>query len=210
MSNIEALEELYNHRFSEVLEPLALQLRERVEELIQDLPRIDKVASRAKSVESFIEKAAEEEDDQPKYSDPIHQIQDQIGVRIVTHYLSDREDVSRKVMDYFNPIEEKHIVPESPKEFDYEAMHFILLVPRDFHLPEFPDEHRPTCFELQIKTLFQHAWAESEHDLAYKPLEDLPSDQRRKVAFVAAQAWGADHILDGLVEEIGKPNERAA
>jgi len=64
------------------------------------------------------------------------------------------------------------------------------------------------CFELQIKTLFQHAWAESEHDLAYKPVEDLPKDQRRRVAFVAAQAWGADHILHELVEELKGPNQR--
>lgn len=56
-------------------------------------------------------------------------------------------------------------------------------------------------FELQIKTLFQHAWSESEHDLGYKPTTTLSSDQKRRLAFTAAQAWGADQIFDELFKQ---------
>jgi ppGpp synthetase/RelA/SpoT-type nucleotidyltranferase len=47
----------------------------------------------------------------------------------------------------------------------------------------------PQFFELQVKTLFQHAWSEAEHDLAYKPSEPITPHQQRQIAFTAAQAW---------------------
>ena len=148
MIDYEALRRLYEQRLGLVLEPLSTQLRAMVEDRIRDLPRLDRVASRAKSVASFMEKASRSENGKPKYSDPIRQIQDQLGVRIVIHSLSDREAVSRRVRDYFNPIEAKIIVPESPKEFDYEAMHYIFLVPKEFHTEAFPEEHRPTEYRI--------------------------------------------------------------
>ncbi|MCL5802016.1 MAG: hypothetical protein M1283_05805, partial [Gammaproteobacteria bacterium] len=64
------------------------------------------------------------------------------------------------------------------------------------------DDDVPNLFELQIKTLFQHAWAEAEHDLGYKTSNSLTSLQKRKIAFTAAQAWGADQIFDELYREL--------
>ena len=57
----------------------------------------------------------------------------------------------------------------------------------------------PAFFELQIKTLFQHAWSEADHDLGYKPGANmLTSDEKRMIALTSAQAWGADRIFDQL------------
>ena len=148
MNDHETIRERYEQRHAIVLERLAEQLREMVEERTEGILRIERVAARAKSVTSFMKKAAQEENGQPKYSDPIHQIYDQIGIRVITHYLSDRENVRLRAKDYFNAIEERELVPESPKEFDYEAMHLLFLVPRQFHTEEFPDEHRPALFEF--------------------------------------------------------------
>jgi len=69
------------------------------------------------------------------------------------------------------------------------------------------DGEAPEFFELQIKTLFQHAWAEAEHDLGYKPPKPLTSIQKRKMAFTAAQAWGADQIFDELSRELAEPGK---
>jgi GTP pyrophosphokinase len=55
---------------------------------------------------------------------------------------------------------------------------------------------------LQIKTLFQHAWSEANHDLGYKPaLAPVGVEDERRLAFTSAQAWGADHIFDELYSE---------
>jgi putative GTP pyrophosphokinase len=49
-----------------------------------------------------------------------------------------------------------------------------------------------------------HVWSEANHDLGYKQIADaapLPPDATRRLAFTAAQAWGADRIFDELLRE---------
>jgi putative GTP pyrophosphokinase len=42
----------------------------------------------------------------------------------------------------------------------------------------------------------------AEHDLGYKPgAVPLTPDEKRRLAFTAAQAWGADRIFDELFHE---------
>ena len=71
-------------------------------------------------------------------------------------------------------------------------------------LPVGPSGSFPKFFELQIRTLFQHAWAEAEHDVGYKPTQPLKLEERRKIAFTAAQAWGADTIFQELFSHFSK------
>ncbi len=203
------LEKLYKERYEKVLTIVAERLEEHIKKQLKDrdVPRIDRVSARAKSVTRFLNKARKREEDQPKYTEPLSQIQDQIGARIITFYNSDIEPVSKVILDYFAPIEERIIVPDSVNEFGYEGKHFILLIPKDLMTPDLPKDHCPTFFELQIKTLFEHSWAEANHDLAYKPQSELSSEQKRKIAFTAAQAWGADKIFDELFQELLESNE---
>lgn len=195
------LDEAYNARYELVLQPLAIRLEEYMRDLVI-YPRLDRISARPKSPKSFLEKSEKLENGVKKYLDPLNQIQDQIGARIVGYYSIDIKPICEIVESYFAPIEEKFIVPDSDKEFDYEGKHYILFIPKDLITPDLPTVHCPMFFELQIKTLFQHAWAEADHNLAYKPFEKLTRHQKRQVAFTAAQAWGADHIFNELVGEL--------
>lgn len=199
----EVLRELYSARHAHVLLPLATRLEQHLLDLVASFPRIDHVSVRAKAIGSFLRKAAKTEAGVPKYTDPLHQIQDQIGARITTFYLSDLPLVKQLVERYFGPIESRRASPESPREFDYEGHHYILFIPEDVVDPRVDTNMNPRFFELQIKTLFQHAWSQASHDLAYKPETPVTRDQLRLVAFAAAQAWGADKIFSQLFEEIG-------
>src|SRR5262249_20308452 len=134
--------------------------------------------------------------------DPLNQIQDQVGARIVTFYASDVERVRLEIEKYFKYIESKKIVPESESEFGYEGRHFILFVPTDLLDETLGSDDAVEFFELQIKTLFQHAWSEAEHDSGYKRSGELTSDQKRRLAFTAAQAWGADQIFDEMYRQM--------
>jgi ppGpp synthetase/RelA/SpoT-type nucleotidyltranferase len=177
-------------------------LEEHVARAVSSYLRIDGVAARAKSVDSFVAKSQKVVEGTRKYSDPFAQIQDQVGVRIVTYYLCDVDAVCDLVNRSYRPIEERYLAPESPNEFGYEGKHLVLLMPPDV-APSFDKEQCPRFFELQIKTLFQHAWSQADHDLGYKPSTDLTHEQKRRIALAAALAWGVDQVYTQLATELG-------
>lgn len=193
------LELEYRSRFSTVLQPASMRLEIQLKDLLKDVPRIDRVIARPKGIDSFLNKAAIAIDGRLKYEFPLSEIQDQIGARIITFFLSDVPKIDDLVLRYYEPIEIKSHVPENEWEFGYFGRHFVLPLPTDC-LPEGVDRNLvPAFFELQIKTLFQHAWSEADHDLGYKAgANSLTADQRRRLAFTSAQAWGADQIFDEL------------
>ncbi len=199
----EALEALYRERHEMVLRPLASALAGYIADCFKGQPRIDRISTRAKDVSSFLNKANKIEKNRRKYSEPLHQIQDQIGARIITFYRSDVGDLDAIVGKYFRAIESKLLVPESEWEFGYFGKHHILVVPSDVIDDNWNKTMVPQFFELQIKTLFQHAWSEAEHDVGYKEGKNqLDLDQKRRLAFTSAQAWGADRVFDELFKEL--------
>lgn len=199
----EELSAEYRERHTKVLVPLADRLHMMLADIVSSVPRIDRVAARAKSPDRFLAKAIKLNDGVRKYERPLEQIQDQVGARIIAFYLDDVLAVSSAIDKYFRHIEARELVPESESEFGYVGKHYILLMPEDVY-PDDEEELRrmPKFFELQIKTLFQHAWSEAGHDLAYKAESPLSSLQKRQLAFTAAQAWGADQMFGTLFKEL--------
>lgn len=190
----------YEVRFRQVLEPLASAIECQLRDYMDGQVRVDRIQARAKSVDRFVNKAEKVDDvGNRKYQYPLVQIQDQVGARITVFYLSDVPRISEIVELYFRQAEAREILPESEWEFGYFGKHYVLLVPKELKAASWPSDSVPSVFELQIKTLFQHAWSEAEHDLDYKPGgKALAADDRRMLAFTSAQAWGADHIFDEL------------
>ena len=178
------------------------KLQAYLKKLTSELPRIDSVSVRAKDPDRYFAKAVKVDGSgQPKYANPRYGIQDQIGARINVLYLSDVECVRLHMVDFMKYIEEAPKSPDDDAAFGYFGYHFIFQTPDEI----ISDDHKeaiPEFFELQIKTLFQHAWSETHHDLGYKTLRKLTSDERRQIAFTAAQAWGADKIFDELAQSL--------
>ena len=189
--------------------PLSVSLFELLTEHLGGHKRIDRISSRAKSVDRFVAKAGKMTDQGvPKYEHPLAQIQDQIGARVTVFYKSDVESVREALMRYLRPVESRDLVPASEWEFGYFGWHSVCLFPTELILPDWPAELVPNFFELQVKTLFQHAWSEANHDLGYKPERgDLTPDQNRLLAFASAQAWGADRAFDELFCELRGPSK---
>ncbi len=200
MSKIEAA---YKERYGKTLVPLARALSIQLHEYLDGEPRIDRISARAKSIDRFIQKAKTlRADGTPKYIEPMDEIQDQIGARVITFYLSDVSRVADSLARYYRPIEKKDIVPESEWEFGYFGKHYIFIMPSDLVVLDVDPALVPRVFELQVKTLFQHAWSEAEHDLGYKPGEiPLTPEDKRRFAYTSAQAWGADRMFDDIFQE---------
>jgi len=181
----------------------ATALDAHVRDFLKGQPRIDRISARAKEVKKFVKKANTLNDDGTlKYTDPLNQIQDQIGARVVVFYKSDVGRIDQHVKKYLTAIEYKKVVPDSEEEFGYFGHHLVLVLPSDVIDRDMDRALMPDFFELQIKTLFQHAWSENNHDLGYKPGDTpLTPEQKRLIAFTSAQAWGADLIFDQLFRE---------
>lgn len=84
----------------------------------------------------------------------------------------------------------------------YRSVHLICdLGKRREALPEFTD-YAGLVFEVQVRTVLQHAWAEIEHDRKYKFSGVLPEDMQRRLNLVAGQLEFADRELDSLATSI--------
>ena len=195
----------YAKIYEEVLKPISSKLSEYLQEFFRDLPRIDRISTRPKSVERFIDKASIKLDGVDKYDEPLVQIQDQVGARIIVFYNQDVESASSRAEEYFRHVEKREVQPIAESEFSYFGKHYIFFVPEEV-IPN-PRDHLyvPRFFELQIKTLFQHAWSEASHDVGYKPvMGELHPHERRLLAFASAQAWGADNAFSEIFNRVSE------
>lgn len=204
----ESLSQTYKALYDEVLLKVAELLEKHLQDHLDGVERVDRVVARAKSPDRFLDKAKKVNGGgKPKYSNPLIQIQDQIGARVTVLYLSDVPHVKEAINAYFHSIEWQEKKPESDAEFGYFGEHYILNMPDDA-IPDGLEERSPKFFELQIKTLFQHAWSECHHDIGYKTSRKLTSLEVRQMAFSAAQAWGADQIFLQLANDLTPDNDR--
>ncbi|WP_298744134.1 GTP pyrophosphokinase family protein [uncultured Brevundimonas sp.] len=198
------VKETYARRYEDVLTPLAMNLESYLRDIFGGVARIDRISARPKSIDRFVAKAAAKLDDgSEKYREPLEQIQDQVGARVVVLFKQDVETAAKLAAAHFRYVEDRDIEPEAVYEFSYFGRHFVSLIPDDVLDDAWDKTLIPGFFELQIKTVFQHAWSEASHDVGYKPLlGELSRDDKRALAFASAQAWGADKAFADIFEQL--------
>ena len=172
------------------------------ESLDQDKIPYDSVTSRAKSLESFTSKAKKD-----KYSDPINEIKDLAGIRVITYLESDVQKVAEIVeklfvIDKSNSIDQSKLLGSD--RVGYRSVHYIAEFTKTrCKLPEFK-LFKNLPFEIQIRSLLQHAWAEIEHDRNYKFIGKLPTELERRFYLVAGMLESADREFVSIADEIDK------
>lgn len=118
------LEEQYRGRL-----PALQSLRDALETLTRNalvtIPHIDRISFRVKTVDSFLEKVF---DRQKSYADPLTEVEDQIGGRILVFFRSDIDVVQEALEKIFNHIESVRKEPEEDS-FGYESQHLVMMVP---------------------------------------------------------------------------------
>ena len=178
-----------------VLKQVASQLEAELLEHFDERAHIDRISFRTKGVESFVEKAGRGV--KPPYDDPLAEIEDQIAGRILVLFTEDVDEAVDHMNELIMPVEYDHKRPTQYNEFDYESVHGVYTFPPPY-LPPGWEEHEdmPQTFEMQVRTLFQHAYAEPQHDLGYKPSAAISDEIRRELAWIAAGCWGGDQALE--------------
>ncbi len=165
------------------------------------------VSGRAKSVASFAAKAARTVDGKPVFADPLVDITDQIGVRVITYLHSDVAAVADLLAEELEVLGDRDLGQETANEgqWGYASRH-LLVGPDGSSAHEGPDR----VAQVQIRTVLQHAWAEFEHAIRYKgtiPQEKAP-DLDRRFTLAAGLLELADRefsmIRDELQSSVGE------
>jgi putative GTP pyrophosphokinase len=131
-------------------------------------------------------------------------ITDICGIRIITYYDEEVDDVARIIENEFeidpdNSVDKRKKAPDT---FGYLSSHYIVrLRPVRLQLPEY-GRFSECQAEIQIRSIIQHAWAEIEHDLGYKSQKAVPPPVRRQFFRLAALLELADNEFTRLKDHI--------
>jgi ppGpp synthetase/RelA/SpoT-type nucleotidyltranferase len=175
----------------------------RLEQLVRDLlarHKIDvvQIESRTKEVESFTQKLKRKAG---KYSDPLTQVTDLAGLRVITYYIEDVDAVVALLRKEFaiDPENSRGLVASrDPDRFGYQSAQYVLrLSPERAALAEWePFEGR--CAEIQIRTALQHGWSAIDHKLNYKAEREVPRHLKRRLSRLSALLELADEEFAAL------------
>lgn len=161
------------------------------------------VTGRTKSVASFSAKASRAEAGRLLHPDPLEQITDQIGVRVITYVHSDVAAVAELLDDELVLLDDRDLGEETARSgrFGYASRHLLVRVPDD------GDAHPDLVGQrasVQVRTVLQHAWAEFEHDIRYKGNvpEDAAADLDRRFTLAAGLIELADREFATIRERI--------
>ena len=91
------------------------------------------------------------------------------------------------VIDWENSSDKRALIKADT--FGYLSLHYICSLPKD---AGYPDELCSKRFEIQIRTILQHAWAAINHDLGYKSEFGVPRAVTREFARLAGLLEIAD------------------
>ena len=172
------------------------------ENLEQNNIQYHSITNRPKSIESFSNKAKSE-----KYTDPIKEIKDMAGIRVITYLESDVAKVAEIIENLFdidrdNSLDQSQLLGSD--KLGYRSVHYVAKFNRRrCNLPEYkPYKNLP--FEIQIRSILQHAWAEIEHDRNYKFTGKLPMQLERRFYLISGMLESADREFVAIAQEIDK------
>lgn len=182
-------------------ERFTVELHQLLEKILSSFRIRFLIESRTKDVQSFVEKISRPG---KSYVDPLREITDLAGVRVVVHSLTDVGRVSQVIRSEFvvdpeNSVNKADVL--DPDRFGYLSQHFIvtLLTSRQ-SLAEWSGVADLRA-EIQVRTTLQHAWSLVQHPLDYKSSVEAPRQLRRRLFRLSALFELADTELDALFKE---------
>lgn len=180
-----------------------------LEELVTPIAPLAIIQSRPKSVSSFAEKIQRKKD---KYDNPVRQLTDLCGARIIVQTRSQVDRICRLIESNLKIDQANSEDKESqlkPEEFGYTSRHYIVSISKGSPIYKNTTKDIPSHVlghkaEVQVRTVLQHAWADVQHDLTYKGGFTVHDELKRGLARLAAMLEEADkdfdHIVSGLAE----------
>ncbi len=165
------------------------------------------VTGRAKSITSFAEKATRMDGSEVRFADPLHDISDQVGVRVITYVRDDVAAVADLLADQVVVTDDRDMGLETAAQgrFGYSSRHLQFTVDAA-RMALYPDLEGRSV-QVQIRTVLQHAWAEFEHDIRYKGVipSEHASDFDRRFTLAAGLLELADQEFSTIRDRLRSP-----
>jgi len=185
--------------------PKHKRLTDTVITIIENLLKINDieyltVSGRTKDKDSILEKI-----ERKSYKDPAKQLTDLTGIRVVAYFESDIIKISNLINNAFS-VDAANSLNQDEKlsvdQIGYRSVHFICDIgPTREALPELEGLSN-LSFEIQVRTVLQHAWAELAHDRNYKFTGKLPPDIERSLFLYAGMLEIADKGFSDISNKI--------
>jgi len=178
---------------------LSQAVRESLEPILagNDLGQV-MITERIKSRESLKAKLLRK---QGKYQSA-DQVTDIVGIRLISFFADQVDQIAELLDENFVVDKEKSIDKRElidPNTFGYVSLHYICSLPEG---KGYPEEMCALQFEIQLKSMLQHTWAEIEHDLGYKSALGVPREVRREFARAASLLEVADGLFVNIKKEL--------
>lgn len=171
---------------------------------LRDVPS-HQISARAKDLDRFAAKASKPDPvdpTKPKYPNPLDEIEDMAAARVITYVLRTLPSVEHSVQREFKVVERSD---KSDRLLEnalvgYRSIHLIIeMKPERAALLEY-EEFRGLRAEVQIRTILQHAWAEIEHDMRYKPAAEPNKILSQRFTALAGLIEVGDREFDQIYE----------
>jgi len=172
--------------------------------IVEDIARgtgslVHVVSGRAKTTESLRGKFRRK-----RYKHPARETTDLIGVRVIT-YCSDEVDAIVTQLRQQLHVDATESVDKrlglGLQAFGYRSVHLIARLRPG---PAFTESHeflQSHWFEVQVRSILEHAWAEIEHEVVYKSGVTQPKATLRRFASLAGTIELLDNEFLALREE---------
>ncbi|MDZ7671812.1 MAG: RelA/SpoT [Halanaerobiales bacterium] len=181
------------------------QLAQKVESVIKNI-LVEKdivfhsIENRVKSIDSLKRKASKS-----KYKDPINEITDLAGIRIITLFEKDVYEISDIIknlfkIDYPNSEDKSDLL--AADKMGYKSVHYVAYFKENLLDKDEFNKFEGLKFEIQIRSILQHAWAEIEHDRNYKLKGNLPKHLQRRFYVLSGMLEMADREFNLLAKEV--------